>query len=438
VGSSLWSRALIALGEMGLGAALLSGQGVADARAIPESAGMSSARLARLAPALQAYVDSGRVAGVVTIVARRGRIVAVDSAGWADREARIPMRSATIFRLASMSKPITSVAALMLVEDGKLLLSEPIATYLPAFRHMMVLITRGDSARGTRDSLVPAARGITVRDLLTHRAGITYTFADGSPTEPYYLQAGIHDGIAEGEGTIAATVDRIGAQPLAFQPGARWLYGLSTDVLGRLIEVVSGMPLDRFFEQRIFRPLGMRDTYFYVPDDKVTRIAVPYTRDSTGLRPMDPVQRIGHLLVGGRGTRGSRTYFSGGAGLYSTAPDYARFLQMLLNGGELDGVRLLSPKTIELMTASATEDLTPSPMGPGFGFGLGFEIVRDIGATGNYGTPGQYFWGGAYGSTFWVDPKEQLLGVMMIQLIPRPGLTIAERFQTLAYQAVVR
>jgi len=165
---------------------------------------------------------------------------------------------------------------------------------------------------------------------------------------------------------------------------------------------------------------------------------VPYTRDSTGrLRPMDPLHPFGLGVAGGRGTRGSRTYVSGGAGLFSTAPDYARFLQMLLNGGELDGVRLLSPKTVELMTTSATEDLTPSPMGPGAGFGLGFEVVRDVGATGSYGSVGQYFWGGAYGSTFWVDPKEQLIGVMMIQLVPRPGLTIGERFQTLAYQAIV-
>lgn len=416
----------------------LAGQGSAAAPGTSESVGMSTARLARLGPALAAYVDSGRVAGVVAVVLRRGRVVAVDTAGWADRETRVPMRPNTIFRIASMSKAITSVATMLLVEDGKLLLNEPIDTYLPGFKHMMVLVAAGDSAKGTRDSLVPANRGITVRDLLTHRAGIAYVFADGMVNEPAYLRAGIHDGIAEGEGTIAAAVDKIAAQPLAFQPGTRWAYGLSTDVLGRLIEVVAGMPLDQFMEERIFRPLKMRDTYFYVPDDKVSRIAVPYTRDSSGaLRPMDPLQRFNHMLAGGKGTRGSRSYFSGGAGLFSTAPDYARFLQMLLNGGELDGVRILSPKTVELMTASATEDLTPPPLGSGAGFSLGFEVVKDVGARGNYASVGQYFWGGAYGSTFWVDPKEQLIGVMMIQLIPRPGLTIGDRFQTLAYQAIV-
>ena len=431
------ARTRIWLGGWWLWTAVLVGQGAGHPRATPESVGMSATRLARMSAALAAYVDSGRVAGVVAVVTRRGRVAAVDTAGWADREARVPMRSTTIFRIASMSKAITSVGAMMLVEDGKLLLNDPIALYLPAFRHMMVLVAPGDSSTGRRDSLVPATREITVRDLLTHRAGIAYGFLDGA-TASAYRRAGIHDGIAEGEGTIAANVDKIAAQPLAFQPGTKWQYGLSTDVLGRLIEVVSGMPLDRFLEQRIFRPLQMHDTYFYVPDDKVARIAVPYTRDSTGrLRPMDPLHPFGLGVAGGRGTRGSRTYVSGGAGVFSTAPDYARFLQMLLNGGELDGVRLLSPKTVELMTTSATEDLTPSPMGPSAGFGLGFEVVRDVGATGSYGSVGQYFWGGAYGSTFWVDPKEQLIGVMMIQLVPRPGLTIGERFQTLAYQAIV-
>jgi CubicO group peptidase (beta-lactamase class C family) len=409
------------------------------AQAGPESLGMSAERLGRIRPALQAYVDSGQVAGAVTLLLRDGHIVALDTVGWADREARAPMRSTTIFRIASMSKAITSVAAMMLVEDGKLLLSDPIARYLPAFSRMRVLVSAADSSRGTRDSLVPADRDITVHDLLTHRAGITYVFADDSPTQPYYLRAGVHDGIAEGEGTIAQMVDLIAAQPLAFQPGTKYLYGLNTDVLGRLIEVVSGMSLERFLSQRIFAPLQLRDTRFWVPDADVARIAVPYTQDSAGrLRPMDPLQRFGHTLVGGKGTRGSRTYFSGGAGLYSTAPDYARFLQMLANGGELDGVRLLAPTTIALMTASATGDLEPPPFGQAAGFGLGFEVVTDLGQYGMHGSVGRYAWGGAYGSTFWVDPKQRLVGVMMIQLIPRPGVTIGDRFQTLAYSAIVR
>lgn len=396
---------------------------------------MSSVRLARLTRALQAEVDNGHVAGAVALVLRRGRVLALDTVGWADRDTRTPMRSNTIFRIASMSKAITSVATMMLVEEGKLLLGDPVAKFLPEFENQRVVVAAG----GGRDSLVPAQRRITVHDLLTHRSGIAYVFIDGTPNVGYYRRAGIADGIGGGDGTIAEMVAKIAAQPLAFQPGTKMQYGLNSDVLGRLIEVVSGVPFDRFLTERIFRPLKMHDTYFYVPDDKVARIAVPYTIDSTGrLRVMDSVQEVGHVVFRGRGSRGSRTYFSGGAGLYATASDYARFLQMLLNGGELDGVRLLSPKTVELMTASATGDLSPPPLGPGRGFGLGFGVVTDVGLSERYGSIGRYWWGGIYGSEYWVDPHEQLVAVLMIQRYPTWGLGLDERFQTLTYQAIVR
>jgi len=416
--------------------ALLTAQGPPRTR--PELVGMSSARLARLRPALQAYVDSGRVAGAVAIVLRRGRVVALDTVGWADLEAHLPMRSNTIFRIASMTKAITSVGVMMLIEEGKLSLDDPVSKYLPAFKSERVLVALGDSAKGTRDSLVPAIRQVTVHDLLTHRSGIAYVFADEASNVGYYRRAAITDGLVP-RGTVSETVDQIAAQPLAFQPGTKWQYGLNTDVLGRLIEVISGLPLDRFLTERILRPLRMNHTYCYVPDEETGLIAVPYTFGEGGrLRPMDPVQPIGHLIVSGKGSRGSRTYCSGGAGLYSTALDYARFLQMLANGGELDGVRIVSPKTVELMTASATSDLSPSPLGPGVGFGLGFAVVTDLGMSGAYGSLGRYSWGGAYGSTYWVDPRERLIGVLMIQLIPRPGIDVGERFETLAYQAIVR
>jgi CubicO group peptidase (beta-lactamase class C family) len=272
--------------------ALLGAQALPRTR--PELVGMSSARLARLARVLQADVDSGHIAGAVAIVLRRGRVVALDTVGWADRDARVPMRSNTIFRIASMSKAITSVGAMMLVEEGKLLLDDPVSKFLPEFRDQRVLAALGDSAKGTRDSLVPATRPITVHDLLTHRSGITYVFMDGTSNVGYYRRAGIADGIGGGEGAISAMVEKIAAQPLAFQPGTKWMYGLNTDVLGRLIEVVSGLPFDRFLGERVLRPLGMNDTYFYVPDDKAARIAVPYTVDSAGrLRVMDTVQRVG-------------------------------------------------------------------------------------------------------------------------------------------------
>ncbi len=310
---------------------LLTAQGPPRTR--PELVGMSSARLARLRPALQAYVDSGRVAGAVAIVLRRGRVVALDTVGWADLEAHLPMRSNTIFRIASMTKAITSVGVMMLIEEGKLSLDDPVSKYLPAFKSERVLVALGDSAKGTRDSLVPAIRQVTVHDLLTHRSGIAYVFADEAPNVGYYRRAAITDGLVP-RGTVSETVDQIAAQPLAFQPGTKWQYGLNTDVLGRLVEVVSGMSLDRFLTERILRPLRMNHTYCYVPDEETGLIAVPYTLGEGGrLRPMDPVQPIGHLIVSGKGSRGSRTYCSGGAGLYSTAPDYARFLQMLANGG---------------------------------------------------------------------------------------------------------
>jgi CubicO group peptidase (beta-lactamase class C family) len=235
---------------------------------------------------------------------------------------------------------------------------------------------------------------------------------------------------------------RLAAQPLAFQPGHEWRYSISVDVLGRVVEVVSGLTLEQFFRTRIFRPLKMYDTGFRVPDEKLGRLATSYTNDHDSLRAMattdsweDGRLRLG--LFGGPGTRGSTRFFSGGAGLFSTADDYARFTQMLLNGGALDGVRLLGPKTVELMTADATSDLKDPLGNPGVGFGLGFAIVRDLGATATLGSKGQYSWGGILGTSFWVDPKERMIGIMMMQLFPNRD-DVNEVFQTLAYQAVVK
>jgi CubicO group peptidase (beta-lactamase class C family) len=427
----------LALLQAALFASTLLAQGLPRAR--PEAVGMSSQRLARLAPVLRGYVERGEIAGVVTVVARNGKVVAIDSAGFADLETRTPIRSTTIFRIASMTKPVTSVAVMMLVEDGRLLLSEPVSKYLPAFRNMRIAsVAAGDSGRAGAVSYGPARRPITVRDLLTHRSGISYGFIDAGPVGDAYRQAGVTDGISGVDITLSENVERLAAQPLTFEPGTKFGYGLSIDVLGRLIEVVSGQPLDVFFRERIFQPLGMRDTWFYVPDSELARLAVPYTqRNDGGLRAMAATEQFGNMRMGGKEWRGSRTFFSGGAGLFSTAGDYARFCQMLLNGGELNGARLLAPKTVELMTVSHTNDLGRDLAGPGTGVGLGFAIVDDLGRTGSYGSVGRYAWGGAYGSTFWVDPKEELVGVMMIQLFPQTGVRVSETFQTLAYQAIV-
>jgi len=392
----------------------------------------------RLHQALAARIHRNEIPGLVALVAR-GDQVYVAALGHKAFDDPEPMRPETIFRIASMTKPVTSVAAMLLVEEGRLRLGDPIARYIPAFDSVRVAVASADAAGRATTTLVSAKRPITVRDLLTHRAGLAYGFIDTGAVGTAYRRAGVSDGIFPTSATVAENVEKLARQPLSFEPGARWQYSLATDVLGRLVEVVAGMPLDRFFRERIFGPLKMADTDFYVPDEKLDRLAVPYTHEGGRLRPMaDPARFFdGRLVMGGRQWRGSRTYFSGGAGLFSTAGDYARFLQMLLNGGELDGVRLLSPKTVELMTASATNDLGSGAVAPGLGFGLGFGVVTDLGARGALGSVGTFSWGGIYGSDFLVDPREQLLAVMMIQVFPGRA-PVAETFETLTYQAITR
>ncbi len=408
---------------------------------------MSTARLARIHVAMQGFVGRHEVAGVVTLIARHGHIVWLDSTGWQDMSGKVPMQSTTIFRMALMTKPLTSVAALMLFEEGRFLLTDPISKYLPEFTDQEVLVLRRPDGS---DSTVPASREITIRDLLSHRAGLTYEFADTGAVEDAYRAAGVTDGIlAPVDFDLAENTRRIASAPLRFEPGTEWHYSLAADVLARLVEVTLGESFADFCRDRIFLPLGMHDSYFYVPDDKVGRIATPYTSDSTGgLRAMHAVEHFGPrgiLVMGGTGSRGSQRYASGGAGLLSTAPDYVRFLQMLLNGGSLGAVRLLSPKTVELMTASQTPDFVPgaSPLDslllprPGTVFDLGVATITDLGASASLGSPGMYYWDGIYGTTFWVDPSEQLIGVQLEQLYPN-ALRVADTFRALAYQAVMR
>lgn len=404
-------------------------------RARAEAVGMSSTRLGRIPAAMRRYVEQGDVVGVITLVARDGRIVSLDSAGYRDKATRSPVGRNTIFRIASMTKPVTSAAAMMLVEEDKLRPDDPVSKYIPVFERMRVRAGRGDS-------LVAAERPMTVHDLITHRAGLVYGFIDTSAVGDSYRAAHVTDGVDQSSATQAENVNRLGALPLASQPGQEWRYGLSTDVLGRVVEVASGMSLAEFFRRRIFEPLGMHDTGFRVPDEKLHRLATAYTESHDSLRPMaaSDVFLDGRLPMGrfsGPGARGSDTFFSGGAGLASTAGDYLRFCQMLLNGGVLDGVRLLGPKTVELMSSDATGDLT-NPLGnSGIGFGLGFAVVRDLGATGKLGSPGMLSWGGILGTSFWIDPKERLVGVMMTQQFPNAD-GLSDTFQTLVYQAVTR
>jgi len=432
-------RARLGTVAVGLVVAPVHAQGLPLTK--PEAAGFDRARLARVHASLQGAVDSGRLAGAVALVVRDGHVAWLDTVGWRDREHRLRMTTRTIVRLASMTKPVTSVAAMLLVEEGRLMLSDRVARFLPEFDSMRVLVGRRTDTAGRRvDSLVPAERPITVRDLLTHRSGLTYGFNE-NPVSAQYHADSIEDGSAppaDAARTVADNVARLARLPLVTQPGGRMEYGLSTDVLGRVVEVVSGLSLDEFCLRRIFEPLGMVDTYFYVPDAKLERVATPYRFDSAGrLRPLQLRDTLpageSFVVRAGAGSRGSRTYASGGAGLYSTAGDYARFLQMLLNGGRLGHARLLSPHTVALMTANHTSDLPMGDGGPGTGFGLGFAIVTDPGQYALPASRGTYWWDGGYGTAFWVDPAERLIGVFLKQ----GGWYAPERFQVLIYQALI-
>ncbi|HSC29398.1 MAG TPA: serine hydrolase domain-containing protein [Vicinamibacterales bacterium] len=411
----------------------------AVAPAAPDAAGISAERLERVGAFLRGAVERGEIAGAVALVSREGRVVYLEAVGQRDIAKQQPMSPDTRFLVASMTKPVTSVAAMILVEEGRLLLSDPIAKFLPEFKDMGVM-SRKPSA-GTNGPLpsVPARRPITVRDLLTHRAGFVYGFAGDGPLQAAYRAAGIIDGLRDTEETQARNIARLAKLPLAHEPGTRWHYGLSTDVLGRVVEAVSGQPLDAFLRERVFEPLGMRDSAFYVPPEEADRVAVVYRpRDGGGLEPLREGDRVGQSTVERPAYRGSRKFLSGGSGLITTATDYARFAQMLLNGGMLDGVRILGPKTVRLMTVSHTGDLEPSPLGPGVGFGLGFSVLTDAGAAGSFASAGTFGWGGIFGTDFWVDPGERLTGVLMVQLIPHEPLRLRERFRTLVYQAIER
>ncbi len=394
-------------------------------RAVPEEVGMSSARLERLSDALQDYVDDGALAGATAIVVRRGKVAFLEAFGQLDREARRQMPIDGIFRIASQTKAPISVGVMMLQEEGKLLITDRVGKYLPEFARTTVGVPND---RGGYD-VVPATRPIVIRDLLTHTAGISY--GTGAAADQWQ-EAGITGWyFANRDEPVGETVARIAALPMTSQPGTRWVYGYNTDILGALIAKVSGQPLDVFMRERILDPLGMDDTHFYLPSDDRNRLATVYSASRGGLERAPDAS-----IMAGQGeyVDGPRKSFSGGAGFLSTASDYARFLQMMLNGGELDGVRILTPKTVELMT---TDHLRGIPFRTGQGFGLGFSIVTDLGARGIPGSVGEYGWGGAYHSTYWVDPQEELVVVYLTNLIPAGGLDDHGKLRALIYQAII-
>ncbi len=391
-----------------------------------EEVGMSAERLERIRVAMQRYVDRNDVPGVVTLVARRGRVVHYAAVGFRDAEARAPMTNDAIFRIASMTKPIASVALMMLYEEGRFLLGDPVAKWLPEFADMKVAVPAGSDRAGEPYRLVPAARPITIRHLLNHTAGLPNSYR--GLTQPEYAKLAA---ARQPNDTVADALKRLAKLPLNFHPGDAWEYGPATDVVGRLVEVISDQTLDQFLRRRIFEPLGMEDTHFYLPATKVARFAALYQPG-----PDKKIRLTEAPTVQSRFVREPHVYFSGSGGLVSTASDYYRFQQMMLNGGELDGVRLLGRKTVELITANSTGDLPIWSTGRGYGFGLGYSVVKDVGEIGQPGSAGQYGWGGAFCTYFWVDPAEELIGVIMTQVRPYTHLNIRAEFQVLANQAI--
>ena len=378
---------------------------------------------------LRRQVEEGKLAGGVLLVARRGKVVLLDAFGQRDREAASPMTAEAIFRIASQTKAIVSAGALVLQEEGKLLLSDPVGKYIPEFRETTVAVPK----EGGGYEVVKAKRPITIRDLLTQTAGISY---GGGPAADRWKAAGIQGWYFAGrDEPIGATVARMAALPFDAQPGEKWVYGYSTDVLGAVLEKASGQDLETFLRSRILDPLGMKETWFYLPEGKSGRLAAVYSaREGRLVRAADG----GGMAAQGDYVKGPRKSFSGGAGLLSTASDYARFLQMLLDGGQLDGHRVLGRKSVALMTSNHVGDkfarTTESMRGEGFG--LGVAVREDLGAQGTPGSVGEYGWGGAYHSSYWVDPKEQLVVVYLAQLIPAGDVDDFGKLRALVYQAL--
>ncbi len=430
------------------------------ARALPETrpdrVGLDPERLERIDEHMLQAVDDGVMVGGLAMIARNGRVAYSQTWGEKDREAGRAMTEDTIFRIYSMSKPITGVALMMLYEEGKFFLNDPVAKYIPELADLQVALSTADGRNtrivsdGTQSRTIgdgdenlagqtrAPGRQPTVRDLLKHTAGFTYGVFGNTEVDQAYREAGILFGHPDLQDFVA----KLGQVPLQYEPGTRWHYSVSVDVQGRLVEVLSGMRFGEFLETRLFEPLGMVDTSFVVPAEKMPRLAQLYSPEGTGEGASAFLTRSAStkLVVAApevsAGYMEGATFESGGGGLVSTAADYLRFSQMMLNGGELDGVRILSPKTVELMTTNHLGELQMGFGRTGVGFGLGFAVALDQGDIGEIGSPGEYNWGGAAGTRFWIDPEEELIGVFMVQSIPH-RTRLADQFKVLTYQAIV-
>ena len=385
-------------------------------RAVPEDVGISTSRLERIAPVMQGYVDNGKIPCALTMIAREGKLVHFEKFGMQDIAASKPIAFDTIFRLYSMTKPITSVAVMMLYEEGRFQLSTPVSEFVPAFKDMKVYTKDGKD-------IVDAENEVTIKHLLTHTTGLIYdSDTDYHPIDQQYEDADLYGG------DLANMIEKLGSIPLIHQPGSAWKYGMSTDVLGYMVEIVSGMPFETFLKTRIFNPLGMNDTGFSVKIKNADRYSKIYELDKdSGLQRIEKI----HAATG------PLSFFhSGGGGLQSTAADYLRFCQMVLNDGELDGVRLLGRKTAELIRMSHVPSDWLAPERTGTGFGLGFSVITDVAETSSLGSVGTCSWGGMASTTFWIDPVEELIGILMTQLVGADS-PFHSQFRVLTYQSII-
>ena len=401
----------------------------------PEEVGLSSPRLGRIRTHLQRYIDTGKVAGTLTLVARQGQIAYFEPQGHLEIERQRPMQRDTIFRIYSMSKPITSVALMMLYEQGLFQLDDPVHKFIPTWKNLRVFVS------GNHPTFVtaPVERPMTIRDLLTHTSGLTYDFMARTNVDAAYRKLGIADLTRPGY-TLQDMVDTLAELPLEFSPGTRWNYSVSTDVLGYLVQVISGQRFDVYLRDHILQPLGMVDTSFIIAAEQLPRFACNYLRQSDGRLQLVDAPQSSQYRQG--------SFFSGGGGLVSTVGDYFRFTSMLRNRGELDGIRLLGRKTVELMTMNhlpGGQDLTQLAQAGAFtetayagvGFGLGFSVMRDPAKAQILGTPGEYAWGGAASTAFWVDPTEDLIFIFMTQLMPSSSYPLRRELRTLTYAALI-
>jgi CubicO group peptidase (beta-lactamase class C family) len=401
----------------------------------PEDVGLSSSRLARVGAHLERYIEAGKIAGALTLVARGGQVAYCEPLGHLEIERRRPVTRDAIFRIYSMTKPITSVGLMLLYEQGKLQLDDPVHRFIPSWKNLQVFVS------GNHPNFVtaPVARPMTVRDLLSHTSGLTYGFMERTNVDAAYRRLGVADRARPGY-TLRTMVDTLAHLPLEFPPGTRWNYSVSTDVVGHVIEVISGQPLDAYLRESILEPLGMRDTGFVIEEEQIPRFAANYQRQADGtLKLIDDPEQSEYREC---------SFFSGGGGLVSTAPDYFRFTAMLRNRGELDGVRVLGRKTVELMTTNhlpGGQDLTQLAQTgmftetayAGVGFGLGFSVMQSPARAHILGTPGEYAWGGAASTAFWIDPAEDLIVIFMTQLMPSSSYPLRRELRVLTYASLL-